>query len=101
MELVMSINAQELQVQWNQVKGKVKEKWGQLTDDDLSIGGGSIDQIIGKIQKRTGEGREAIERFLHSLTSTGASTVSHAADKARDYAAGATDRLREGYGQVN
>ena len=97
----MPINTQELQGQWNQLKGKVKEKWGQLTDDDLNIGGGNVDQIVGKIQRRTGEGREAVEKFLHSLTSDGASTVSHAAEKVRDMASGATDRLKDGYGQIS
>ncbi len=97
----MSINAQELQGQWNQVKGKVKEKWGQLTDDDLNFQSGGIDKLIGKIQQRTGEGREAIEGFLHTLTTQGASAVSQAAQKVSEFASGATDRLKDGYGQVN
>jgi len=80
----MAINAQELQGQWNQLKGQVKEKWGQLTDDDLNVSGGNFDQVIGKIQQRTGEGREAIEKFLGNLTSGGASTISQAADKVRE-----------------
>ena len=42
------INAQELQGQWNQIRGQVKQKWGQLTDDDLQIHGGNIDQLVGK-----------------------------------------------------
>jgi len=97
----MAINAQELQGQWNQVKGKVKEKWGQLTDDDVNIGGGNLDQVIGKIQSRTGEARESIEKFFNTLTSGSASAVSHAAEKARDFAAGAGDRLKDGYGHVS
>jgi len=97
----MAINAQELQGQWNQLRGKVKEKWGQLTDDDLNVGGGNFDQVIGKIQQRTGEGRETIENFFNSLTSGGASGISAAAEKARDLAANAGDRFRQGYGQVS
>ena len=101
------INAQELQGQWNKIRGQVKEKWGQLSDDDLSIQGGSVDQLVGRIQQKTGEGREAIERFLGSLTASGASAVSNLAETARGYAqqvgeltSHAGDRLREGYGQV-
>jgi len=97
----MAINAQELQGQWNQVKGKVKEKWGQLTDDDLNVGGGNLDQVIGKIQQRTGEGREAIEKFFGTLTSGGASGVSHAAEKVREVASDAGERFRDGYGQAS
>jgi len=97
----MAINAQELQGQWNQLKGKVKEKWGQLSDDDLNVSGGNFDQVIGKIQQRTGEGREAIEKFLGGLTSGGASTISQAAEKVRDLAANTGDRFRQGYGQAS
>ena len=94
----MSINAQALQGQWNQLRGQVKEKWGQLTDDDLQFTSGNIDQLVGRIQKRTGEGREAIERYLGELTSRGASAISQAAETARDYTANAGGRLREQYG---
>jgi uncharacterized protein YjbJ (UPF0337 family) len=39
---------------WKQVKGKVKEKWGQLTDDDLDKASGRRDQLEGRIQERYG-----------------------------------------------
>jgi uncharacterized protein YjbJ (UPF0337 family) len=96
----MAINAQVLQGQWNQIRGKVKEKWGQLTDDDLQMHGGNVDQLVGRIQQKTGEGREAIERFLNDLTSRGSSGVAAAAEAVSHYTHQATDRLREGYGQV-
>jgi len=95
----MAINAQELQGQWNQLRGRVKEKWGQLTDDDLQMQGGNLDQLVGRIQQRTGEGREAIEQFLGTLTASGGSGIAQAAETVRDYAAQAGDRLRENYGQ--
>lgn len=101
------INAQELQGQWNQLRGQVKEKWGQLTDDDLSFANGNIDQLVGRIQQRTGEGREAIEQFLGGLTSKGSGGIAAVAESAREYAqnAGAYlgqagNRLRERYGDV-
>jgi uncharacterized protein YjbJ (UPF0337 family) len=101
------VNVQEIQGNWNQIRGQVKKKWGQLTDDDLAIGAGNIDQLVGRIQQKTGEGREAIEHFISSLASRGSSGVSHAAETARDYAqqAGsfvrnAGDRVREGYASV-
>lgn len=96
----MAINAQVLQGQWNQIRGKVKEKWGQLTDDDLQMHGGNVDQLVGRIQQRTGEGREAIERFLNDLTSRGSASVASATEAVGHYAHQATDRLREGYGQI-
>ena len=63
----MAINAQELQGQWNRLKGQVKEKWGQLTDDDLQISGGNVDQLVGRIQQKTGVARDQIEKFLSDL----------------------------------
>ena len=96
----MAINAQELQGQWNQLRGRVKEKWGQLTDDDLQMHGGNVDQLIGRIQQKTGEGREAIETFLGELTSRGASAVSQAADTAGRYMHQGQDRLREHYSRL-
>jgi len=96
----MAINAQELQGQWNQLRGQVKQKWGQLTDDDLQIQGGNVDQMVGRIQQRTGEGREAIEKFLTELTSRGASTIAQATEAVSGFAQQAGERLREGYGQV-
>jgi len=97
----MAINAQELQGQWTKLRGQVKEKWGQLTDDDLQIHGGNIDQLVGRIQQRTGEGRETVERFLTDLTSRGSSAVAHAADAVGQYAQHAGDRLREQYGHLS
>ena len=97
----MAINAQELQGQWNTLQGRVKERWGQLTDDDLQIQGGNIDQLVGRIQQKTGEGREAIENFLAELTSRGSSALSQATEAVGTYAQQAGDRLREHYGQFS
>jgi uncharacterized protein YjbJ (UPF0337 family) len=96
----MAINAQELQGQWNKLRGQVRERWGQLTDDDLQIHGGNVDQLVGKIQQRTGETRESIEKFLGELTSRGASTVSQATEAVSNFAQHAGDRLRDRYGDL-
>jgi uncharacterized protein YjbJ (UPF0337 family) len=96
----MAMNAQELQGQWTKLRGQVKEKWGQLTDDDLQIHSGNVDQLVGKIQQRTGEGREAIEKFLGELTSHGASAMSQAAGAVGNLAATAGDRFRDQYGNL-
>lgn len=97
----MAINAQELQGQWSKLRGQVKQKWGQLTDDDLQIQGGNIDQLVGRIQQRTGEGRESVERFLTELTARGSSAVANATEAVGQYAQQAGDRLREQYGYIS
>jgi uncharacterized protein YjbJ (UPF0337 family) len=95
------VNTQVLQGQWNQVRGQLKKKWGQLTDDDLKFANGNIDQLVGRIQHKTGEAREAIEGFLDELTSQGASVISHAAETAKNYAGLASDQLRENYNRIS
>jgi ElaB/YqjD/DUF883 family membrane-anchored ribosome-binding protein len=55
---------------------------------------------VGRIQQRTGEGREAIERFLGELTSRGSSAVASATEAVSNYSQQAAGRLREGYGYV-
>lgn len=47
---------------WNIFKGKVKEKWGKLTDDDIDVIRGKRDQLVGALQKRYGYVREQAER---------------------------------------
>lgn len=58
----------EIKGNWNNIKGKLKEKWGSLTDDDLTLSEGQEDQLIGKIQNRTGKTREEIIKFINSLS---------------------------------
>jgi len=96
----MSINAQALQGQWNKLRGQVKEHWGQLTDDDLQIQGGNIDQLVGRIQQKTGESRDAIEKFLTDLTSRGSSAVAQTAEAVSNFAQQAGERLRDRYGDI-
>jgi len=96
----MAINAQELQGQWNSLRGQVKTKWGQLTDDDLQIQGGNVDQLVGRIQQKTGEGREAIEKFLGELTSRGSSSIAQAAEAVGTFTHQAGDKLRDQYGHI-
>ncbi len=49
---------------WDQLKGKAKQSWGDLTDDDLGVAEGQYDEMVGKIKERTGEQEEEIRRRL-------------------------------------
>jgi len=50
---------------WNIAKGKLKQRFAQLTDDDLQYVEGREDELVGRIQKRTGQTKEAIEKAVN------------------------------------
>ena len=60
----------EIKGDWNITKGKLKQKWAKLTDHDLQYVEGKQDELIGRIQKRTGETQEAVETALKESCST-------------------------------
>ncbi len=92
------LNAEQVQGQWTSLRGKVKEKWGQLTDDDLRIVGGNVDQLVGKIQQKTGEAKDAIERHINEIMSN--PTMSRVTEAAAGYAHDAAEKLRDGYDEI-
>ena len=49
------------QAKWKQVKGTVKERWGKLTNNEITVMNGEIDQLVGKIQERYGLAKEEVE----------------------------------------
>jgi uncharacterized protein YjbJ (UPF0337 family) len=53
--------------QWKQIKGKVKEQWGKLTDDDFIVLEGNQEQLAGKIQERYGIAKEEAERQVRDF----------------------------------
>ncbi|MGC1723436.1 MAG: CsbD family protein [Isosphaeraceae bacterium] len=97
----MAINVQGLQGHWNQLKGELMKRWGELSEDDLKWSGGNIDQLVGRIQQRTGETRESIEKYLDQLTSQGSSAVSSAVESVGSYAQEVSHRLRDHYGDIS
>ena len=56
------MNKQTIEGNWMQLKGKVRETWGDLTDDDLDVIAGKRDQLIGKLKERYGKSTEELDR---------------------------------------
>ena len=52
---------------WNQVKGKLKQKYGQLTDDDLTFAEGKDDELFGRLQTKLGKTKEQIRAEIESM----------------------------------
>jgi uncharacterized protein YjbJ (UPF0337 family) len=58
------MNKLEVRGDWNIIKGKLKQRWAKLTDDDLQYTEGKQAELVGRIQKRTGETQEAVEKAI-------------------------------------
>jgi uncharacterized protein YjbJ (UPF0337 family) len=65
------MNWDQVEGKWKQFKGKAKEKWGKLTDDDLDVINGRRDQLVGRVQERYGIAKDIAEKqideFLKAL----------------------------------
>lgn len=61
------MDANILKGKWHQLKGSVREKWGQLTDDDVDKVGGNAEQLVGLIQERYGYAKQRAEDEVDSF----------------------------------
>lgn len=52
---------------WNDLKGKIKKKYGELTDDDLTYVEGKEDELLGKLQKKLGKSKEEISSEIKKM----------------------------------
>jgi uncharacterized protein YjbJ (UPF0337 family) len=64
------MNSDTLKGKWKEVKGTAKERWGRLTDDDLEVIDGQLDQLVGKVQQRYGIARDAAQKQVDEWNST-------------------------------
>jgi len=83
--------------EWNHLCALARQRWTYLTENDLRVQEGSVEELIGRIQEKTGETREVIERLFSEMTSSGSSAVAHAPEAVGQYAHRVSDRIRERY----
>lgn len=57
----------EIKGAWNELKGKIKQTYGDLTDDDLIYEEGKDDEMLGKLQKKTGKSRDELVKWINNL----------------------------------
>jgi uncharacterized protein YjbJ (UPF0337 family) len=62
------MNWDQIAGDWKQFKGKVRQRWGKLTDQDLTVVEGKRDELIGKIQERYGIAKDEAEKQLKSFS---------------------------------
>jgi uncharacterized protein YjbJ (UPF0337 family) len=61
------MNRDQVEGKWNQIKGRAKRAWAELTDDDIKRADGSVDKLYGIIQEKFGETKENIKKKLDSV----------------------------------
>jgi uncharacterized protein YjbJ (UPF0337 family) len=66
-ELVIVMTKLGFKGSWNEVKGKLKQKYGQLTDDDLAFAEGKDDELLGRLQQKLGKTKEDLRREIENL----------------------------------
>ncbi len=91
----MSAAEQRLFGHWDSLKGKIKEHWGQITDDELAEVEGQYDQLVGLIQQKTGEARKQVKRVIEELSEEYGGVFTHAKQAARDYAEHANEAVHD------
>lgn len=79
------VSREEITGHWNEIKGRLQEHWGQLTDDDLQRAKGATNELYGIIQEKTGATRAEVEGFLDRVLSEGDSIKRRATDAAKNY----------------
>lgn len=61
------MNSLQLKGSWNEIKGKLKTKYADLTDDDLLYAEGKEDELYGRLQKKLGKSREEVQKLINEL----------------------------------
>lgn len=64
------MNWDQIEGKWKQMSGKVKVKWGKLTDNDIDVIAGREEQLIGKIQERYGIAKEEAQKQVEEFSKT-------------------------------
>jgi uncharacterized protein YjbJ (UPF0337 family) len=80
------LTQQEIAGHWNELRGRIEQRWGQLSGNDLDVINGDVDRLVGTIQQKTGQARDRIEAELEQLSEGVCDVTSKAADGLGGYA---------------
>jgi uncharacterized protein YjbJ (UPF0337 family) len=61
------MNKLQMKGSWNEIKGKLKQSYGNLTDDDLVFAEGKDDELVGRLQKKLGKSKEEVRQMIEGL----------------------------------
>jgi ElaB/YqjD/DUF883 family membrane-anchored ribosome-binding protein len=82
--------------QWDEVRQRLRERWEELNQEDLELVRDNVNEVIGRIQARTGETRQDIQRFIDEIITEGGSMAARARDRATELAATAAEAALDG-----
>jgi len=91
------ITKEHAQGNWKTIVGAVKEKFSQITGDELTGLEGNLDKLIGLVQRKSGQSREWVEAFLTDASSASKDVAQRVSDTATQYASQAAEVVRENY----
>jgi uncharacterized protein YjbJ (UPF0337 family) len=63
----MGMNKLQMKGSWNEIKGKLKQSYGNLTDDDLVFAEGKDDELLGRLQKKLGKTKDEVRSMIEGL----------------------------------
>jgi uncharacterized protein YjbJ (UPF0337 family) len=94
------ITKEQAQGNWKSIVGAVKEKFSQITGDELTGIEGNLDKLIGLVQRKSGQSREWVEAFLSDASGATRNVVQQVGERTSQYAHQAAEAVRENYEQL-
>ena len=94
------ITREQLMGNWNSVVGSIKEKFGEFTRDELARVEGNFEQLVGLVQRKTGQSQEQISSFISECCESAGTTYNQVANRASHYADAAGEIIRDNYDRV-
>lgn len=94
------VTREQLVGNWNGVVGSIKEKFGEFTRDELLKVEGNFEQLVGLVQRKTGQSKEQISSFISECCESAGTTYNQVANRASLYADAAGEIIRDNYDRV-
>ncbi len=94
------VTKEQMMGSWKQIVGGLKEKFGDFTNDELKRVEGNVEQLVGLVQQKTGESKEAIMAFIDQCCGSAEQSVHRIASQASKYAEYAGEAIRDNYDRV-
>lgn len=101
------ITSSMIEENWDQLRDTIRQKWSQFSESELEHFNGNVDELVARIQRKTGASRESIQEFLQAASQKGASMINRVRDQvsgtvsgARETVGNVADQARHGYEQM-